>query len=300
MKFREQWLNDRRTGIGGSDVAPILGLSKWATPLDVYLDKIGEGTEIEDNAAMKWGRNLESAIRQEYADQTGRAVHQLAHMLRHPKHEFMIANLDGETSCGRVFEAKTARSADGWGEPGTDQVPDAYALQVQHYMIVRGFDVADIAVLIGGSDFRIYTVEADRELQQGIISAEAVFWNRVQTRTPPEPVSFADAVQRYGRSKADGIVEASPAALAAHADLVALRHEIDEIDRRQDEAKAILMRELGDVGDTLTCQGKTLATWKLAKGSETFDTTRFKAEHPDIYKAFVVQREGSRRLLIKD
>ena len=51
------------------------------------------------------------------------------------------------------------------GEPGTDEIPDYYMTQVQHYLAVTGVKTADVAVLIGGNDFRIYTIEADEELQ---------------------------------------------------------------------------------------------------------------------------------------
>lgn len=190
---RTQWLAARRAGIGGSDVAPILGLSKWRTPLDVYLDKRGELPEQEDNAAMHWGRTLEPIIRQEYANQTGATVTVPDSILAHPQYPFMLASLDGVTDALRVFEAKTARASEGWGEPGSDEIPDAYALQVQHYMAVTGYQFADVAVLIGGSDFRIYTVAADHELQDEIIQACRVFWERVESGNPPEPITATEA-----------------------------------------------------------------------------------------------------------
>ncbi|MGH8029807.1 MAG: YqaJ viral recombinase family protein, partial [Arenimonas sp.] len=199
LKPREEFLANRRRGIGGSDVAAILGLSPWRTALDVYHDKRGESPEQPDNEAMAWGRALEPVIRQEYANRTGRQILVPEHQVVHPEHDFMIANLDGITTDDRVFEAKTARAGTGWGEPGTDQVPQPYLLQVQHYLAVMRYDVADIAVLIGGSDFRIYEVPADPELQAMMIEAEAEFWQRVLAGNPPDPVSYADALQRYGQ-----------------------------------------------------------------------------------------------------
>ena len=71
---RSEWLKQRQAGIGGSDVAPILGISKWRTPLDVYNDKTSDIFEEEDNSSMIWGRRLEPVIRQAYADETGANV----------------------------------------------------------------------------------------------------------------------------------------------------------------------------------------------------------------------------------
>lgn len=301
MTDRERFLADRRLGIGGSDVAPILGLSPWSTPLDVYLEKVGELPEREDTPQMAWGRALEPVIRQAYEAQTGRAVAVLKDPLVHPVHAFIRANLDGLCRDeARVFEAKTARTAEGWGEPGTDEVPDAYALQVQHYMLVTGYRVADIGVLIGGSDFRIYTVEADRGLHENLIELESQFWQRVVDRQPPEPQTLAEAQRAFGRSDAAGVVPADEAAVLAWSDLRLVRGQIKALQEREDAAKATLMRSLGESGDTLVHAGKTIATWKLAKGSARFDAAAFKAAHPDLYSQFVVTGEPSRRFLPKE
>ena len=302
MNAREQWLAERRLGIGGSDVAPILGMSPWATPLDVYLDKVGEAPERPDTPAMAWGRAMEPLLRQAYEAQTGLQVTVPPSALVHPVHGFMRANLDGIVpQANRVFEGKTARTAEGWGEPGTDEVPDAYALQVQHYLLVTGLSLADIAVLIGGSDFRIYTVEADPQVQSDLIDLEREFWHRVETRTPPEPRTFAEVQQRFGRSSAAGAVQADPEAYAAWAELQDARRIAKEAEAREEAAKAVLMRTLGDTGDTLVDpSGRVLATWKLAKAPQRFDTKALQAEHPDLYNQYLRAGEPSRRFLPKE
>lgn len=297
---RIQWLEDRRRGIGGSDVAPILGLSKWRTPLDVYRDKRGESDEQSDNEAMLWGRTLEPVIRQQYAERTGRVVRLPEGIMQHPEHDFMLANLDGVTDDGRVLEIKTARSGADWGEPGSAEIPDAYALQVQHYLCVTGLAVADVAVLIAGSDFRLYEVPADIELHRMLITAEGDFWAHVLAGRPPEPVSFADAVAAFGRSAAAGSVEASERAVMACHDLRRIRMEIKALEEDEAAQKAIVMLALGQAGDTLTHAGKALATWKLAKAPERFDTAAFRAAHADLAAAYTAPGTPSRRLLIKD
>lgn len=304
MSGRADWLKARRTGVGGSDVAPILGLSKWTTPLAVYLDKRGEATETPDNDAMRWGRYLEPAVRQAYADETGREVRVPGEMLRHPLYEHMIANLDGVAGGGnhgplRIFEAKTARSAEGWGEPGTDQIPQAYCLQIQHYMEVTGIMVADVAVLIGGSDFRIYEVPADRELQDMIIDAEADFWRRVQRGEPPEPVTFADAQARYGRGSVPETV-VLPEDLAPSVDrLRSVLAQSKAIESEIESLKAQLMITMGDRDTLIDSAGRTLATWKVAKAPQRFDAAAFKAVHPELAAAFTKAGDPSRRFLLK-
>lgn len=302
---RADWLEARRTGIGGSDVAAILGLSRWSTPLDVYLQKRGETPSTPDNNAMRWGRYLEPAVRQAYADETGRVVRVPEAMLRHPRHEFMVANIDGfsgdrEAGDLRLFEAKTARVATDWGEPGTDEIPQAYMLQVQHYMIVTAAPVTDVAVLIGGSDFRIYEVPADRELQDMLIEAEAEFWLRVQRGEPPEPVSYADMQARYGRASQSASVVASVNVERAINRLRAIKDERTALDDAEKEARAIVMGAMGQADTLIDPAGAVLATWKAAAPTKRLDASALKVAHPEIYEQFVTTGEPSRRFLLKN
>lgn len=300
---RAEWLAQRRTGIGGSDVAAILGLSKWSTPLQVYQQKRGELGEQPENDAMRWGRYLEPVVRQAYADETGNEVRVLPTMIRHPAHDFMVANLDGfvapEHAPRRVFEAKTARSAEGWGEPGTDQIPQPYLLQVQHYLAVTGFIVADVAVLIGGSDFRLYEVPEDRELQEMLVDAEHEFWRRVQRGDPPEPVTTADAIARWGRSSIADRVMADDTALQALQTLRAARESIQAAEQLEEAAKVILMRALGERDTLVDSTGRALCTWKASAPPMRFDAAALKAAHPELHAQFLKPGEPSRRFLLK-
>lgn len=303
MNAREDWLLARTTGIGGSDVAAILGLSKWKTPLQVYQEKRGEIEPQADNDAMRWGRYLEPVVRQAYADETGNEVRVLDELVRHPANDFMIANLDGfvlpTSGPRRVFEAKTARTGEGWGEPGSDQIPQPYLLQVQHYMEVSGFPIADVAVLIGGSDFRIYEVPADRELQQMLVEAEADFWQRVQKGEPPEPVSYADVQARFGRASKAGSVLADDEVMQALRQLRELKTQAKHLELAEEQWKAIVMKALGENDTLIDSSGHTLATWKASAAPKRFDSTAFKAKHPDLYELFLAVGEPSRRFLLK-
>lgn len=304
---RDAWLAERRRGIGGSDAPAVLGISPWRTPLDVWLDKTGQADDtMHDSDAMFWGRTLEPVIRQQYAERTGRIVRVPVQTLQHPTHAFMLANLDGVTDDRRLLEIKTARSGADWGEPGTDEIPEPYLVQVQHYLCVTSLAVADVAVLIGGSDFRLYEVPADRELQQMLIEAEADFWRLVETRTPPEPRSYADTVRRYGRSATAGTVLADADLVLTVKRLRALREQQQELAEMEEAAKAAILQALGDRGDTLVGpDGKLLVTWKLTKPSRRTDWKALVEHHwagnvpRDLLDQFTSEIPGSRRFLIK-
>jgi len=299
MNARSDWLEARRAGIGGSDAAAVLGLSKWKTPLQVYQEKRGEVGEQEDNESMLWGRALEPVIRQQYAERTGRVVRVPEGIIRHPAHAFMLANLDGVTDDHRLLEVKTARSAQEWGEAGTDQIPQAYLIQVQHYISVTALSVADVAVLFGGSDFRLYEVPADNELQQMIIDGEAAFWQRVVEGAPPDPVSFADMQVRYGRSSREARVLASREVVGSIERLRALKIDIDQAETCVETEKAAVMKALGEADTLVDDGGNVLCTWRAAKPAQRLDAKALQAARPDLYQQFLKTGEVSRRFLLK-
>lgn len=190
MSLTPQQIAERQTGIGGSDAPAALGLSTWGSAIELYGEKRGElvRPSLDDRPWIRWGQLLEPVIRQQYAERTGRTVRLPTETLRHPKWRFMVAHPDGVVAEERRgYEGKIAVTGEGWGEPGTDQVPQPYTIQVQHYMVVMELDIFDLAVLIGNCDFRIYEIPADRELQEMIIEGEAAFWSRVERGEPPPP-----------------------------------------------------------------------------------------------------------------
>lgn len=293
-----QWLEERRKGIGGSDVAPICGLSPWKTAYEVWLEKTGDGSgSSEPNEAMKYGLMMEGVLRQWYSDETGLIVRLPRSILVHPVHEFMLANVDGITE-DRVVEIKTARSSKDWGEPGSDEIPAYYRTQVEHYLMVTGFELADVVVSFAGSMPVIYTVEADGELQEMLIEKERDFWRMVQERTPPDPVSYSDMVARFRRSVAASVT-ASEKCLMAIEWLKAARANIKREQEDEESYKALIMGEMGEAEALVDPAGKMLVTWKLSKPAKRFDAKAFEADHPELYAQYLREAEGSRRFLLK-
>ena len=123
---RAQWLELRRQGIGGSDVAAILGLSKWRTPLEVWQDKTATAPveDREPSQAAHFGTVLEETVAQEFASRTGYRIKTAPGMLQTDDRPWECANVDrliynqGDTlpdlPPAALLECKTARTADGW------------------------------------------------------------------------------------------------------------------------------------------------------------------------------------------
>ncbi|WP_065202504.1 YqaJ viral recombinase family protein [Chromobacterium subtsugae] len=202
---REEWLALRNTGIGGSDAGTVLNVNPYKTPLQLYLEKRGEiePDDISEKEAVHFGNVLEDIVAQEYSRRTGRRVERCTTTLRHPKHPFMLGNLDrlvwegdkrpqhrGEIRTRHLLECKTAlgrfidKSA--WGPDGSDEVPMTYMAQCQHYLAVTDAEQIDLAVLLSGPEFRIYPIKRDDELITAMIEQEGEFWERVQSGSAPE------------------------------------------------------------------------------------------------------------------
>ncbi len=295
---RETWLAERRKGIGGSDAAAAAGLSKWKTPLQLWYEKRGESSTIESEA-MKWGTRLEPLIRDEYQSVTHREVCRPTQIIRCDQYPFAIANIDGVTVDDRLFEAKTARTAEGWGEPGSDEVPIDYYLQVQHYMAVTSLPVADIAVLIGASDFRIYTVDSDREIQDSLMAAEASFWRMVESEIPPPPKSSAECSLRWAKSLIGVSVQASAESALLVAQLKARKQALKEHEQAIDELETQLKSIIADAEALVDGKGNPLITWKSTKPRVTFDAKSFERDYPELFIQYNREGKPSRMFLVK-
>jgi putative phage-type endonuclease len=183
----DEWLDFRNTGIGGSDVAKICGLSKFGKLEDIWRQKINrEFTESFQSEAAYWGNVLEPVVRNEMSSRLGLEIIKSDEILQSKLYSFMLANLDGiidDPFLGKcIFEAKTS-SYSRKKEWADNNIPKEYLLQIQHYMIVTGFKNCYIAVLIGGNCYRWQLIEYDSELAGLIIKVENEFWKCVVSQS---------------------------------------------------------------------------------------------------------------------
>jgi putative phage-type endonuclease len=195
MNAREEWLQLRRKGVGGSDAAAALGQSPYTTALELYYDKIGDRVPRDIDAdgveRTDFGRALEGVIASQYAQRYDVRLRRRNVMIRHPKYGHMLSNVDRTIDCVKAgLEIKTvdqfAYLKSGlWGEPESDEVPPHYLLQCAHYMACLDYPIWYLAVLIGGHKMVRYVIERDRELEQMLIDGECMFWTHVETREPP-------------------------------------------------------------------------------------------------------------------
>ena len=210
---KKEWLKYRKGGIGGSDAGAICGLNPYRTAIQVYSDKRTDEIEEFDNEAMREGRDLEEYVARRFMETTGKKVRRANAMFYDEENPFMFADVDrmivGENA---GLECKTASpfSADKWED---DKIPLSYQIQCYHYMSVMNADRWYVAVLIYGTEFKVYCLERDEEMIQNLIQIEKDFWNNhVQAGVIPEPdgSKLADKVlTEYFSDPVDEIVELS-------------------------------------------------------------------------------------------
>lgn len=290
MTITLEQLKKRKEGIGGSDVAPILGVSKWKTPLDIYLDKVGEDIELQDlSPVQEWGNRLEPLIIQKFQEQTGLDCSLISNTVKHERHPFMLANVDAFIpSENAILECKTTSTflKNEWGEQFTDQIPQEYLLQCAHYAEVLNVGRVYIAVLIGGNDFRVYVYDRLPRLGANLITKEKHFWySHVQLKVAPQPLSDSDAVKLWLHSVKENVVTAPISTMEALERMKAIKNEIKKLEGSYETLEMEVFKFMQDNDQLMSPQGDILATWK-AQTSNRFDSNTFKKDHPDLYNNY--------------
>jgi len=302
MTTHEQFLAERQTGIGGSDIAAILGISPWATPLDVYRNKLGLD-ETEQTASMRRGIRLEPYILDAFEEEIGTTVFRDHPMARHQDHHWMLGHIDGwfETDGDpQGVEAKSVGAwahRDEWGEPGTDEIPQHYLTQCHWYLTVTGWKRWHLTAWFGTDEVRNYVIDRDEDLSQGLIEAGDRFWfDHVLAQVPPDPATIDDQRNLWTRpaEKAVEMTTDLQYHIGCVAELQAVRKKAEE---EIAEHQFQLQKAMGEDADKIVHGGKPVATWKAVTSSR-IDTKAIKANEPPEFLERYTKTTTSRRFLV--
>lgn len=299
---REQWLSVRNGGIGSSDAAAAVGLSAYKSPLELWLEKTGRKApnDLSEKDAVFWGTTLEPIVASVYQQRTGNKVRRVNAVLQHPEHPFMLANLDRAIGSTGVLEIKTAsyHSAPQW----EDSIPLAYQCQVLHQLAVTGKAWADVAVLIGGQDFRIYRIERDDKKIAELIGLEAAFWRCVQDGVPPSAdgsESSARALHWMYPQDSGETVDCSESAQLNQlfGELLDMKRRREHLEFLEATHKQTIQAAMGNATTALFIGGKV--SWKKPKDSQGIDLRRLLADHPALASQYSITTPGTRRFLMQ-
>jgi len=321
-----EWLDFRRSGIGGSDAGTIIGTNTYSSAFTLWAEKRGTVTnDFTGNEATEWGHLLENVVATRFATSTGARVVAWPVMLQSTKAPFLLANVDffitedeafpaGEVTLyegtdfpnvSAILEIKTTGiatrgNARAWANDG---VPAAYLSQGAHYALVTGLNHVYFAALVGGEGLVIRErTYSNHELTE-LFNAEEEFWRCVETGEAPEPVGvesdFDTLKALYPEHTPGTVTEADDFLLETVSNYRQAKVELDEVEARVKQLRASIELAIGDA-EAIEYEGTTLLTYKASKAGETFDAKAFKEAHPDLAAQFTKVRPGFRTLRLKE
>lgn len=305
---RETWLDIRRQGIGSSDAAAAVGLNPYQSQLELWMHKTGKGDLLppvdpnDETSPMYWGTLLEPIVAAHYTKRTGNRVRRVNAVLGHPDVPWMLANIDREVVGApdvQILECKTAgiNGAKLW----KDGVPEYIHLQVMHQLAVTGKQAADVAVLICGQELQVHRIERDETMIAQLIALEAQFWELVKCGQQP-PVDASDSVATalrclYPQDSGESLdLSDDEAASSAFAQLQEIRHLMSDWESQEALLKHQIQQRMGAASFARFAGGSI--SWKRSKDSKVFNAALLQQELPEIAKAYMGSKPGSRRFLL--
>ena len=269
-----------RHRIGCSKIAQALGLSRFGTRLELWEHLTGrrEPPDLSNDLRVALGEPMEQVLRPFAAQRLGRELRRDRREYRHPTlplvgHvDYRAEKLAGE-STRPVVDMKTSLGFGArhrFGEDGTDEVDDDVLLQMQGYCLLTGASDAFVVALTPGPELKVYTIHADRELAQMIEDGIRDFWRLVETDTPPDPASEAEARALWTAHRPGAAIELAEEDAESLRELARLKAEIREREKQEEALRDRLIPRFGDA-EVITFQGAPLATFKANKPSVKTD-----------------------------
>lgn len=281
-----EWEAERRNSFGASEIAAVMGLSKWSTPLDVYRSK--HGVDRPFDPLLSFVGHASEPIIHQWVEQFSGTDAQLepGFMARSSELPYIHATFD-RVSCSPflTWQFKTAHQYAGhhWDEG----IPTDIRVQVQGEMFVAGTSRAAVVVWIGGREFRLFwEPRDDRFIHDHMLPALNLAWAQVRAGVAPDPSTLAE-VNEVWVSEAEP-VEASEEAVEAVERRAVLLSDVQAQTEEADALKLAIAQYMG-TADTLTYRGRKLLTFKTQAGRPSFDRTLLEADHPEIVAAYMKQ-----------
>lgn len=324
---RREWLEARRGGIGGSDIAAIVGKHPYKTAMDVWLDKTGRGQEREMTEAMDMGIRLEPVVMgmfQERHPDLRRKMIEPYTVYRSTREPWLLCTPDDIIDSGdetpAVLEVKAPgmRQAHRWGDEATDRVPEEHLLQCQWNAMVVGVPWIWLVPLIGGQEYREYHLKQDPELAELLVNEAGEFWlKHVQADVPP-PLDASEATSRfldsrYGSGNGNVAVVTDGSVLGLLDRYAGLRRAIEAADKSKGLMEAQIKEVIGETDGVLWSGGKI--TWKRPSDSRITDWKAAFEQLAELYRGMAPKadiplvevvmedhtklRPASRRFLVK-
>ncbi|MFC9036842.1 YqaJ viral recombinase family protein [[Kitasatospora] papulosa] len=266
------WHAARAAGIGGSEIAAVMGISPYESRFSLWHRKRGLIAPVEESEEMYWGKVHEPGICARFAALHPELFVSMAPTYAAAEHPWMVANPDrlivpapGADHPVEIVEAKTARDDHGWGKTGTDEIPVHYRAQCIWYMRVLGVTRCHVAVLIAGSEYREYVIEYDAAEADLMLAAGAEFMRTLRENERPDIDGHAatfQTIKALPEGQDDIDIEVTAARRDRYFAALAAAKDAEEEKRA---AAGLLLDEIG-TGRRAVCERRTVATRTVRDG----------------------------------
>lgn len=283
-------IKDRTGYIGGSDIAAVLGLSRFKTPLQLWAEKTGNiiPEDISGKLQVRLGNKLEATVCDLFTEETGKKVARVNEALVHPKYPFLRGLIDrrvvGEKA---ILEAKTTSAWNAHAWEG-EAMPQDYILQTMFYMELANADRGYLVCLIGNQDFQVKIIERDDKLQKEIIAKAVEFWTKyIEPKIMPTMITSRDAdtlYSLYPLGDEGEAIQLDDTANALVDSLKAQQEDCAALEKQIDKTKNDLRLMLKDHAEGITDKWKI--TWKNQETNRV-NLKKLKEEKPDICAAYL-------------
>ena len=290
MTAVEQTMEYRRDYIGGSDLAAILGISPFKTPLDIFLEKTGQAEPEEESEAQKWGKALENEIAISWAAKHGVKIRRKNQRIVHPDYPWLSGHIDRDV-VGKPegLEVKVS-SADGWGSPDSADVPEHLVPQPHVYMAITGAERWHVTALLwsfGPPKQQDYTIPRDEEMIGLLIEAGARFKrDHLDTGVAPDPTTSEQANKLWRQSQVGRTEEITPDVLKAVADFEMVKAERVISKARKKTLELILKSHLKNAESSVDEAGKPLFSWK-SQSAKRFLQSKLEEDEPELFANYM-------------
>jgi len=271
---REDWLNQRHKGVGSSDMAKALGLSRWGTPYELWQEKTQPVKEwkVDDYLRQKLrsGLAMEPVIAQLFEEDYGFKTREDHKIRFHPEHNFILAN------CDRMLVSRNGdgpglyeiKNIDSWSwrkwemnpeNPNEKMMPMEYWIQMQTQFLVTGYKWGYFGVFVDGFMLKCWECNPDYEYHKTMIKMASEFWNYVETKTPPPAMNASDIEKLFPKHEEGKYIQVDNDIYNQVIDYHQLDKEAKELEEKIETIKDDLKGLIGEA-EGLRKGNLTLAT----------------------------------------
>lgn len=305
----QDWLDERKKGIGSSEAGTIMGVNHFDTPYKLWRRKTGVDGPIASSEAMELGHHIEPAVASMFAARTGAfikedsagdwiAVDTKKDYLRVSPDRIYYADGDKRVkSRQRILECKTTSIA-----VNPEDFPVYWYCQLQYQMGVMGVKHGAVAWISSYPrlNFGYKEFDFNPEFYKALVDQLEIFWLiNIQGGIAPDDINSEDTLIRNPTTSAGVTVQADANLIATYNSLKQISSEIKALEKTQTSLEDDLKMAMGNAETLVSPTGEVMALWRNTKPTMKFNAKAFQEADPAGYAKYMEPTASTRRFTVK-